>query len=76
MFKRIFDALDQCAAMHDIELYDNGEAAVYNGTDCTIAFDKSTLLPTLLTFSDGMTVDISSFSDLTESSAETEQTSE
>lgn len=76
MFKRIFDTFDSCAAMHDIELYDNGEAAVYNGTDCSIAFDKETLLPTLLTFSDGLTVDISSFCDLAERSAETEQTSE
>lgn len=64
MFKRIFDAFDSCAAMRGAELYDNGEAAVYNGADCTIAFDKETLIPTLITFSDGITVSISSFCDL------------
>lgn len=76
MFKRVFDTFDACAAMHDIELYDNGEAAVYNGTDCSIAFDKESLLPTMLTFTDGMTVNISSFCDLTEIAEETEQTTE
>lgn len=76
MFKRIFDTFDTCAAMHDIELYDNGEAAVYNGTDCSITFDKESLLPTLLTFSDGITIKISSFCDLTEAAEETEQTTE
>lgn len=73
MFKRIFDSFDLCAAMHDIELYDNGEAAVYNGSDFSIAFDKELLLPTSLTFSDGITVNISSFCDLTEKAEETEQ---
>lgn len=61
MFKRIFDAFDSCAALHDMELFDNGEAAVYNGEDFALAFDKETLSPIQLTFSDGLTVDISSF---------------
>lgn len=72
MFKRIFDAIDSCAAMHDIELFDNGEAAVYNGADHSISFDKETLLPTALTFSDGITVSISSFCDLAEQPDETQ----
>ena len=71
MFKRIFDAFDFCAAMHDIELYDNSEAAVYNGADYSISFDKETLLPTALDFSDGITVSISSFCDLAEQTTET-----
>ena len=70
MFKRIFDAFDSCAALHDIELFDDGEAAVYNGADFTLAFDKATMLPTLLTFSDGITVNISSFCGLTERTPE------
>lgn len=74
MFKRIFDAFDSCAAMHDIALYDDGEAAVYNAADHSIAFDKETLLPTAVTFSDGITVSISSFCDLAEQTSETQQT--
>ena len=70
MFKRIFDAFDSCAALHDIELFDDGEAAVYNGADFTLAFDKATMLPTLLTFSDGITVNISSFCGFTEQTPE------
>lgn len=70
MFKRIFDAFDSCAALHDIELFDDGETAVYNGADFTLAFDKATMLPTLLTFSDGITVNISSFCGLTEQTPE------
>ena len=72
MFKRVFDAVDSCAAMHDIELYDKDGAAVYNGADHSISFDKTTLIPTAITFSDGMTVTISSFCDLAEISDQTE----
>ena len=71
MFKRIFDAFDSCAALHDMELFDDGEAAVYNGADFTLAFDKAAMIPTLLTFSDGITVNISSFCGLTEQAPET-----
>lgn len=71
MFKRIFDAFDFCAALHDMELFDDGEAAVYNGADFTLAFDKAAMIPTLLTFSDGITVNISSFCGLTEQAPET-----
>lgn len=71
MFKRIFDAFDSCAALHDMELFDDGEAAVYNGADFTLAFDKAAMIPTLLTFSDGITVNISSFCRLTEQAPET-----
>lgn len=71
MFKRIFDAFDSCAALHDMELFDNGEAAVYNGEDFALAFDKETLSPIQLTFSDGLTVDISSFCGLSEQTLET-----
>ena len=71
MFKRIFDSFDLCAALHDMELYDNGEAAVFNSEDFTLAFDRETLSPTQLTFSDGLTVDISSFCGLTEQTSET-----
>lgn len=74
MFKRIFSAFDSCAAMHDIELYDNGDTAVYNGADFSISFDKETLLPTAIDFSDGITVSISSFCDLAEQTAESQQT--
>lgn len=70
MFKRIFDAFDSCAALHDMELFDDGEAAVYNGADFTLAFDKAAMIPTLLTFSDGITVNISSFCGLTEQAPE------
>lgn len=70
MFKRIFDAFDSCTAMHDITLYDDGESAVYNAADHSITFDKETLLPTAVTFSDGITVSISSFCDLAEQSGE------
>ena len=71
MFKRIFDSFDLCAALPDMELSDNGEAAVFNGEDFTLAFDKETLSPIRLTFSDGLTVDISSFCGLTEQTPET-----
>lgn len=71
MFKRIFDAFDSCAALHDMELFDNGEAAVYNGEDFALAFDKETLSPIQLTFSDGLTVDISSFCGLSKQTLET-----
>lgn len=71
MFKRIFDAFDSCAALHDMELFDDGEAAVYNGEDFALAFDKETLSPIQLTFSDGLTVDISSFCGLSEQTLET-----
>lgn len=71
MFKRIFDAFDSCAALHDMELFDNGEAAVFNGEDFTLAFDKETLSPIQLTFSDGLTVDISSSCGLSEQTLET-----
>ena len=71
MFKRIFDAFDACAAMHNIELYNSDDSAVYNADSYSIAFDKETLLPTALTFSDGLTVSISSFCDLAEQTDET-----
>lgn len=71
MFKRIFDAFDSCAALHDMELFDDGEAAVYNGEDFALAFDKETLSPIQLTFSDGLTVDISSFCGLSKQTLET-----
>lgn len=71
MFKRIFDAFDSCAAMHSIELYNSDNSAVYNADSYSIAFDKETLLPTALTFSDGLTVSISSFCDLAEKTDET-----
>lgn len=71
MFKRIFDSFDSCAALHDMELFDDGEAAVYNGEDFALAFDKETLSPIRLTFSDGLTVDISSFCGLSEQTLET-----
>lgn len=73
MFKRIFDAFDSCAAMHDIELYEKDGAVVYNGTDHSITFDKETLLPTAVEFSDGITVGISSFCDLAEQVEQSEQ---
>ena len=73
MFKRIFDAFDSCAAMHDIELYEKDGAVVYNGADHSIAFDKETLLPTAVEFSDGITVGISSFCDLAEQVEQSEQ---
>lgn len=76
MFKRIFDAFDSCAALHDMELFDDGEAAVYNGTDFTLAFDKATMLPTLLTFSDGISVNISSFCGLTEQAPEASESTQ
>lgn len=66
MFKRIFDTFDSCAAMHSIELYERDDALVRNGEDHTISFDKETLLPTAIEFTDGLTVSISSFCDLAE----------
>lgn len=74
MFKRLFDAFDSCAAMHSIELYEKDDALVWNGEDHTISFDKETLLPTAVEFTDGLTVSISSFCDLAEQSEQAEQT--
>lgn len=56
VFKRIFDAFDSCTA---IELTDS--SCTYDSEDFTLSFDEENLLPTLLEFSDGISVEISEF---------------
>lgn len=61
IFKRIFDAFDSCT---DIELTDSTLA--YTGEDFTLTFEEENLLPTLLEFSDGVTVKLTEFTYPTE----------